>query len=73
MVGYIVFKETFTNHNETIMMFDTEIPKHLLVEAMAKKVKCHGLVDVNKWVCYDQTTKVRDIDATMLLRQTFSV
>jgi hypothetical protein len=73
MVGYIIFKETFTNHNETIMIFDTEMPKHLLIESMKKKIKCHGLVDVNKWVCYDNTTKEMDHDASQLLRQTFSV
>ena len=73
MVGYIIFKETFTNHNETIMIFDTKIPKHLLVESMVKKIKCHGLVDVNKWVCYDDITKKMDHDASGLLRKTFSV
>ena len=66
---YVKFK------NNTIMVFDKDVPKNFLVRGMKDQITNYGVVDVNKWECYEvkDGDLFVDNESTMIMRLTLSV
>ena len=57
--------------NKTIMIFDFDIPRHLITRKTELKIVSSGRVETNRWACWNKSG--RDTEATLALRKLLTV